>query len=314
MSQTNSITSIVYNVPYAKQLGVPPHYYRWRSCDPHFPNRTQTNVGGFTPADQYQKLKVIQRTVRVDGSLYVANLGPLTAYRKPVNNPTEGLYGVCWNQMSDRPVPSVQRATIPTGYATSLNRRHTSVTSSKPGSQTPGGKGCDIKHNSYDRYLNRLKGKGALRRGVVPPQFGRPIPFNNAYPVYGGKTMKTNIVDAGCDCPITDTRAQNRRLYDNPLWQPYPSSAYGFSVGSYVYAIQQGQSQYSRALVLSNTDDVYVIQFDDGVEQTEPNVHQLLVYYPCDCTAEDGRVSFTEASSGGVNCTFSKEELMNLAN
>ena len=60
MSQQNSITSIVYNVQYAKQLGVPPHYYRYRSCNPNFPNRTQTSVGGFTPADQYQKLKIIQ--------------------------------------------------------------------------------------------------------------------------------------------------------------------------------------------------------------------------------------------------------------
>jgi len=54
-----SLTSLVNNVSYAKQLGLPPFYYRYRSCDPNFPNRTLTNVGGFTPAEQYQKLKII---------------------------------------------------------------------------------------------------------------------------------------------------------------------------------------------------------------------------------------------------------------
>lgn len=192
-------TSLVYNVPYAKQLGLVPCYYRYRSCNANFPNRTQTSVGGFTPADQYQNLKIIQKTVRVDGSLYVSNVAPLSSYAKPINDPANGLYNVCWNQMSDRPVPSVQRATIPTGSNSVLNRRHTSVTSSRPGCQTPGGKGCDIKHNSYDRYLNRLKGKGPLRRGAIPPAFGAPVPFNQAFPVYGGKTTKTNIVN-GCHC------------------------------------------------------------------------------------------------------------------
>lgn len=214
MTSTNTITSLVENPPYAKQLGIPPYYYRYRSCNPNFPNRTQTSVSGFSSADQYQKLKIIQKSVRIPGSLYAANLGPLTAYRKPISDPAQELYGVCWNQMSDRPVPSIQHATIPTGSATSMNRRHTSVTSSRPGCQTPGGKGCDIKHNSYDRYLNRIKGKAPMRRGVVPPAFGAPIPYNPAYPVYGGKTLKTNIIDC-CVCPQDTIEEQNQRLYGN---------------------------------------------------------------------------------------------------
>lgn len=198
MSQIEQ-TSLVTNVEYAKQLGVPPFYYRYRSCNQNFPNRTQTSVTGFTPADQYQKLKIIQNTVRIEGSLYVANLGPLTSYKRPISDPNIGLYGVCWNQMSDRPVPSVQPLSIPTGYNTAMNRRHTSVTSSKPGSQTPGGKGCDIKHNSYDRYLNRLKGKGYLKAAKIPTDYGNEIKFNRAIPIYGGKTLKTNIIN-GCEC------------------------------------------------------------------------------------------------------------------
>ena len=168
---------------------------RYRGCD--------SNSNGSNPAVQYQRLKLIQNTVRVYSSLYTSNIGPLNAYKKPTNV----THQVCWNQMSDRPFPSVQRATVPTGSNNSLNMRHTSVTSSKPGGQTPGGIGCDIKHNSYERYLNRIKGKGPLRRGIIPPAFGKPIIFNPAYPVYGGKTTKTSIV-SGCNpfCTSEDVK------------------------------------------------------------------------------------------------------------
>ena len=70
----SSMTSIVYNHN-SKFLGLQPFYYRLRKCD--------TNLTGNTPADQYQRLKLIQNTVRVPGSLYAANLGPLTAYQQP---------------------------------------------------------------------------------------------------------------------------------------------------------------------------------------------------------------------------------------
>ena len=314
MSQQTSITSLVYNAPYAKQLGVPPFYYRYRSCNPNFPNRTQTSVTGFTPAEQYQKLKLMQNSVRVYGSLYTDNLGALTAYKTPLTDPSKGLYGVCWNQMSDRPVPSVQRATIPTGYATSMNRRHTSVTSSRPGCQTPGGIGCDIKHNSYDRYLNRLKGKGPMRRGVVPSNFGKPVPFNVAVPIYGGKTMKTNIVDTGCDCPMLDQEQQNVRIYSNPLWQPYPSGSLSFNVGDYVYAIKTGTDYYSRAIVTAKSEsDVYTIQFDDGTIQTS-NISDLRIYFPCNCDNDSDYISFPSGLSNssifGLDCFLLKKTLM----
>jgi hypothetical protein len=313
MSQIG-LTSLVNNVPYAKQLGLPPFYYRYRSCNPTFPNRTQTSVNGFTPADQYQKLKIIQNTVRVEGSLYTANLGPLTAYKKPINDPNNGLYGVCWNQMSDRPVPSVQRATIPTGYHTSMNRRHTSVTSSKPGSQTPGGKGCDIKHNSYDRYLNRLKGKGPMRRGIVPPTFGAPMPFNPAFPVYGGKTTKTNIVN-GCDCPIDSPLQQDIKLYNNPLYAPYPVSEYGFHVGDYVYAVQTGNTFYTKATVTAVDTElgIYTIQFENGTIQQVDNVNSLLVYFPCNCESDTklGISGNTYISNQTQICTIDMNQYFN---
>jgi hypothetical protein len=270
---TYSKTSLVTNIPQYKLLGLPEYYYRLRSCD--------TNMTSNTPANQYQKLKLIQNTVRVYASLYTSNLGPLNAYVQPTNI----TYGVCWNQMSDRPVASVQKTVVPTGANTTLNRRHTSVTSSRPGCQSPGGIGCDIKHNSYDRYLNRLKGKGPMRRGIVPQNFGKPIPFDCAYPVYGGKTMKTNIVDAGCDCPIglpDINNSQDIRIYSDLLWQPYPTSEYGFNVGDFVYAIENKNTFYSKALVIAINNNIYTIKFDDGTTE-DKTVNELLIYYPCNC-------------------------------
>lgn len=266
-------TSLVINAPYAKQLGVPPYYYRVRSCD--------TNLTGSSPADQYQRLKQIQNTVRVYGSLYTANLGPLSAYTKAISDPQHGFYGVCWNQMSDRPYPSFQPVTVPTGYNNSLNTRRSSVTSSRPGCQTPGGAGCDIKHNSYDRYLNRLKGKGPLRRGVVPPGFGTPVPFNPAFPIYGGKTMKTNIVNT-CNCPDTNSQEQNERIYSDPLWQPYPSAKMVFKVGDTVYAVQKGAKFYSKATVVGvSNEEIYTIMFENGTIQLVANISELLLKEPC---------------------------------
>jgi len=163
------------------------YYYNCRNCD--------TNLTSNTPANRYQIQKRIQNTVRVPSSEYLMNKAALNVVPRNIGN------DVCWNQQSDRPVPSVQKATIPTGTFTSMNGRHTSYTSSRPGCQTPGGVGCDIKHNSYERYLNRKKGKNVLKRGIIPPTFALPyIPFNRAHPVYGSKLMKTSIV-AGCVCP-----------------------------------------------------------------------------------------------------------------
>ena len=77
--------------------------------------------------------------------------------------------------MSDRPRPARQVTKVASGtsYHTS-STRHT-ITRLRPVAMSPGGVGVDIKHNSYDRYLNRLKGKTVLRRGIVLPTFGADL-------------------------------------------------------------------------------------------------------------------------------------------
>jgi hypothetical protein len=294
-----SKTSLVYKYPYnysSNNKTKDEYYYRLRSCD--------TNLNSNTPANQYQKLKLIQNTVRVASSLYTMNLGSLNAYVKP----TSATYNVCWNQMSDRPIPSVQKTYVPT-YGSS-STRHT-VTGPRPGAQSPGGVGCDIKHNSYDRYLNRLKAKGPLRRGYVPPGFGAPIPFNPAFPIYGGKTVKTNIIN-GCDCPIQDKKTdllEDIRLYRDPLIQAEPSGIHAFQVGDYVYAVETGTHYYSKAIVITVLpNNEYLIEFEDGTTETQ-NISQLLVYFPCNCTIPSLSNDFTPYTQTALDYLKSKINL-----
>jgi hypothetical protein len=115
------------------------------------------------------------------------NLASAASYKVPQN-----IFRVNWNQMSDKSVPSIQTTYIP-GRGGSSTR--STLTGSRPGAQSPGGVGCDIKHNSYDRYLNKLKAKGPLRPDT-----------SVSTPIYGNKTIKTNILYPNCnylclDCP-----------------------------------------------------------------------------------------------------------------
>jgi hypothetical protein len=283
-------TSIVYNNS-SKLVGLPPLYYRYRKCN--------TNLNGNTPAEQYQKLKLIQKTVRVESSLYTSNLGALNAYKQP----TTLTHGVCWNQMSDRPFPSVQTGIIPTGTNSSMNKKHSSVTSSRPGCQAPGGIGCDIKHNSYERYLNRLKGKGPLRRGIIPTTFGAQIPFNPAFPIYGGKITKTNIIN-GCNCPIENNNlSQNIKIYNNPLWQNEPLGKCGFNIGDFVYAFQTGNTFFTRAIIIDFVEGIYKIKFDNNFEQNA-YAFELKIYFPCECNEIIPDAVNISSPDYNVECTF----------
>lgn len=128
------------------------------------------------PLIRYNTLKRIQNTVMVSSSQYTNELSALTA--TPRRFPT-------WNNMSDRDIPHIQKA-----YSSTI------LSSYRPGAMSPGGIGCDVKHGSYVRYLNRLKGRKCLRKEPVPPTFDIDyIPFSIAHPVYGDKRVKTSVVN-----------------------------------------------------------------------------------------------------------------------
>jgi surface protein len=145
-----------------------------------------SNLASIDPPSQYQRLKLIQNTVRVDASSYSMNRGALNVYETQPNNAN----AVGWNQMSDRTQPHEQSSRMSMKSSVSV----------RPGNMSPGGIGCDIKHNSYDRYLARLKAAGPLRKDNLPIDYGIPITFDPKNPIYGGKTVKTSIGTSSCAC------------------------------------------------------------------------------------------------------------------
>ena len=200
------------------------------SCPGPCPNICVSNQN---PGIQYQTQRVIQNAVRVYESLYMMNLAALNAYQAPLKNyevvdVAGSLYtvspGVNWNQMSDRRQPHVQVVKTASGSTYGASSTRHTVVRMRPGAMSPGGTGVDIKHNSYDRYLNRLKGRGPLRQQAVPV----PTPvFNPAFPVYGNKTFKAGIIGQCLqDCPEAV----------KPLPEPKPINPFLFiASGLYTY-------------------------------------------------------------------------------
>lgn len=253
------------------------------------------------------------------------NVGALSAYKQP----GIATHNVCWNQQSDRPIPSVSHASVPSG-STSMAVSHKgnnlgycgrgyTQTASRPGAMTPGGIGCDIKHNSYARYLNRIKAKGPLKQQGVPINFGGELPFNRAFPIYGGKTMKTGIVN-GCNCDIKNITGTESLLYKDSgtFNELYPNINLSLSVGNYVYALLPGSvtSCYARAIVESiNDDGSFNILFDNGITDIQ-TLSQMRIYYPCPQLTTSEADLFVDGFLNGIlnvfneNCIYPNNPLL----
>lgn len=272
------------------------------------------NMASNNPATQYQRQKIIQNTVRVKSSLYTMNLAALSVYQRPsltygVADNSGATYvvppGVNWNQMSDRKEPHIQKVVTSSGstYRGSSTKR--TIVSSRPGAMSPGGSGVDIKHNSYDRYLNRIKGKAPLKRGVVPPYFASPfIPFNRAAPIYGGKIMKTSIVN-GCNCP--EYSNDNEQIYKATLSQNIDNVVqYQFFVGQDVYA-KEGQSEnYKKARIISIYGNIFNVLFSNGVTENKKNSEIKIFDNGCECPgpALINEPKIVKLSDGQYVCAF----------
>ena len=122
----------------------------------------------------------IWNTARVPSSLYTMNLGAMNVAGNDNNQPLAQYGNVNWNQMSDRAVPGVVNRHVP--------RQRTRAI---PGQQSAGGKGVDVKHDSYARYLARKK-------APVLKQKGSPSTPANPTPINGNKYYKLGLV-AGCN-------------------------------------------------------------------------------------------------------------------
>jgi hypothetical protein len=266
-------------------------------CEINCSRMCNQNLASNDPASQYQRQKLIQNTVRVYSSLYTMNLAGLTSYQRPLKTPqiveqNSTPYvvpaNVYWNQMSDRARPSHQKTKVASGstYHTSSTRH--SITRNRPGAMSPGGIGVDIKHNSYDRYLNKIKGKAPLRRGIIPPSYGEPIPFNRAFPVYGGKTFKTSIIN-GCDCSDNNNNKQDKLIYgpiSNAIQDKILSVKYEFHIGDFVLAKKyENDNTLYKGEIISIIGDNYTVKFDDNITRVI-SYCELLIYFDCNCNIQ----------------------------
>ena len=310
-----SKTAIVDNhYPSSKQLGLQPYIYRCRNCD--------TNMTSNTPAVRYQLLKQIWNTVRVPSSIYTMNVAGLNAYERPneIYRPVEvagSLYivspGVNWNQMSDRRQPHIQKVVTASGSTYGGSSIKRSLVRCRPGAGSPGGSGVDIKHNSYDRYLNRIKGKAPLKRGPVPPYFASPyIPFNPAAPIYGSKTVKPSIVN-NCVCPPEAKEEQNKIIYQNNVIL-YEEPKYEFGVGQVVLARGASTGKYAKATIISIHGSIYTVKFATSGITEDLNISEIKIYNPQDdCSCKDVLSREVLLTQDGAECIFLYNNLLKTA-
>jgi hypothetical protein len=258
------------------------------------------NLASDAPASRYQKQKIIQNTVRVASSLYTMNLASLSVYQKPLSSyqlveqsgtPYISPPSVYWNQMSDRAKPANQ--VVKTGSGSTYHgssTRHT-IVRNRPGAMSPGGIGVDIKHNSYDRYLNKIKGKAPLRRGIIPPNYDAPIIFNRSNPIYGGKVVKTSIInDCNCvDKSIENNLTEDMRIYGselNAIQDKILSVEYKFNIGDFVWAKKYANDTKSyKAQIINIINNIYTIKFIDDNNIVETNAYNLSIYFNYNCTS-----------------------------
>lgn len=237
---------------------------------------------------QYQRQKLIQQTVRVASSLYTMNLAALSAYQYPSDSgqwvDQAGFWyyvpkQIFWNQMSDRAQPSKRMSVVRGSNSTKYT-----IPRKRPGALSAGGIGVDIKHNSYNRYLNRLKGQSVLRRGIIPATYGEPIPFNCAYPVYGGKDVKTAIISNCRQCIQTNDYYQQMYLNQkNHIQQQLLSVVYQFHVGDQFY-IKQDDLVVKCTITAIDTIN-YTVSLTNG-SVVIVNYDQLIIDYQEPCKVE----------------------------
>jgi hypothetical protein len=131
--------------------------------------------------------KRIWKQVRTYSSLYTMANASTNVGGSSTNLPLPHYNNVNWNQSSDRNKPSVQTTIVPSRG----NSTRSSITRHRPGANSPGGKGVDIKHNSYDRHLNRVKSN------LVRSQKSTSL-----VPQYGNKTQTFSMLSQLCvQCP-----------------------------------------------------------------------------------------------------------------
>ena len=224
-------------------------------------------------ATAYQRQKIIQNVVRVRSSLYTMNLAGLNTYQQPSTTyqfvERSGLqYAIPpklnWNQTSDRTAPSRQVK----------GRKVTN----RPGGMSPGGVGVDVKHNSYERYLNKMKGKGLLKQGKKQES------YQSQQEMTGGKSNRMAIV-SGCDCENKKNQQNNYMNNLNAFNKVMYNINYKFAVGQTVLVQKDihNKNWHKGKIVEIYDTTTFLINFgNDVIEILEPidsNVYNIIPYF-----------------------------------
>ena len=93
------------------------------------------------------------------------------------------------------------------------NSTRSSLTRLRPGSLNPGGKGVDIKHNSYNRYLARIKAKNL---GTT---------FTTSQGVRTNPNLPLNL--SGLSSSVKANGSNYSSVIDNPNTKIYSQGSYG---------------------------------------------------------------------------------------
>ena len=182
-----------FNSRYRKQVFGRSSNIQYKECSDRPNNYTRScthcvcDADGCSPlVNSQQTLQAENRRIydvsRVPASEFSMNLAAFNVYKGSRSD-----IGETWNQSSDRAIQHVTPNPVPSFG----NSTKSSLTRMRPGAMKPGGRGVDIKHNSYARYLNRIKG-GAM---IAGPYLG-----NNVSPTatVNNKVQKQNTVNCAC--------------------------------------------------------------------------------------------------------------------
>ena len=150
----------------------------------YLPGRLATcgSCSDLTAARAEVTQKRIHRTVRAAASDYALSLVPQHVYDPALL--AAGAGAIPWHQSSDRAVAGVVARNVP---SRGTNSARSSITRARPGACSAPGKGVDIKHGSYDRYLAKLKGRIVGRSCVGAPA---------AVAVAGNKTQYYSVANS----------------------------------------------------------------------------------------------------------------------
>ena len=105
------------------------------------------------PTDKQNIEKQIQNQVGVSESQMFDVKSSVTIGSDYLNSAANSINYPFKNMSDRRNAHFTQNNNVPTRG----NSVRSSITSNKPGSMVPGGKGVDVKHGSYARYLGKLK-------------------------------------------------------------------------------------------------------------------------------------------------------------